>query len=35
MGIKSRSNYKLGLKKCINPKICICYECKAKRKNKR
>ncbi|MEA2036162.1 MAG: hypothetical protein U9O94_01535 [Nanoarchaeota archaeon] len=29
---KGRSNYATGLKECMNPKKCICFECKAWRK---
>ena len=35
MSSKTRSNYGTGLKKCLNPEKCICFECKDKRKKGR
>ena len=31
---KSKSNYTTGLSECMNPEICICFECKRMRKER-
>ena len=35
MGYKSRYNFATSLKKCVNPKVCICRDCKKKRELKK